>query len=106
MAKTIKLRVIGFNHDGNFQFVCLDTDIAVSSETLEGAKSKMREALVSYFQSFSEQEMEGSAFVRHAPTKYWALFYFLSIAGFVKNLAFFFSSEADYDPHSHNLSLA
>lgn len=106
MEQIIELRIIGFNLDGNFQFICLETDIAISSETLHGAKEKMRDALLSYFQSFSKKEIETNAFMRRAPLKYSVLWYLLSIAGFIKNLTFFFSSKVDYDPNSQNLKLA
>lgn len=106
MPETIQLRVLGFNQNGIFRFICLETDIVVTSDTLIGAKIKMKDALLSYFKSFSEEELESFAFMRSAPKKYHALWYILSVAGFIKNVTFFFSSKVDYDPHSHNLRLA
>ncbi|MFI5253587.1 MAG: hypothetical protein ACHQQQ_14275 [Bacteroidota bacterium] len=107
MEKMIYLRIIGFNNsEGKFQFICLDTDIAVSAETMSGAKAKMKEAITAYFKSFSREGIESLAFERKAPSKYFILWYFFSIVGFVKRIVFFFSTKATYDPHSHNLSLA
>jgi hypothetical protein len=107
MEKRIDLRVIGFNNsEGKFQFICIDTDTAVCAETMIDAKAKMRDALTSYFKSFSKEEIESLAFERRAPFKYFVLWYFFSVVSVVKRMAFFFSSKATYDPHSHNLSLA
>ena len=104
MSDTIQLRIVGFNKNGIFQFICLETDIAISAETHADAKNKMRDALTSYFQSFSKAELESGAFIRKAPMRYRVGWYLLSVTGFIKT--FFFSSQADYDLHSHEVRFA
>jgi len=106
MSRTIELRVLGFNRSGVFQFICLETDIAVTSDTLAGAKSKISDAVVSYFQSFSEKEIEDKAFMRKAPLRYRVGWKIIHFASFIKRITFFDSSEAEYNPSTHAMILA
>ena len=106
MPHTIRLRIVGSNRNGYFHFICLETDIAISAESLIEAKSKMRDALLSYFKSFSPEEMESGKYIRKTPFKYKVFWHVLQTIGFVKKIAFFFNSFADYDPQNQHLKLA
>ncbi|MBI5464366.1 MAG: hypothetical protein HY966_05370 [Ignavibacteriales bacterium] len=99
----IRLRVMGFVRGGEYRLICLDTDIVVSASSIEEAKSKMANAIVSYFKAFSTEELEQGLFLRKAPLLYFLLWHMGTIAG---RLVYFFSSIANYDPSSHSLKLA
>lgn len=104
--KTIQLRVMGFVQDGEFQLICLDTDIAISAKSEEEAKNKMGNALISYFKTFSNEEIERGLFYRRAPLKYFAWWRIGMTIAFVVSIVYFFSSIANYDRDSHTLKLA
>ena len=104
--KSIDLRVIGFVRDGNFQLICIDTDVAISAKSEAEAKNKMRDALISYFKTFSKEEIERETFIRKSPLKYFVWWRIGVAITFVINIAYFFSSIAKYDSDSHTLKLA
>ena len=106
IKKSVPLRVIGFVRDGNFQMICIDTDVAISAKSEEEAKRKLVDALVSYFKTFSNEELESGLFWRRAPLTFFLLWYFSLTRNFAKGIFYLFSSKADYDLNSHNLRLA
>lgn len=103
---TIKLRVMGFVHDSRFELICLDTDIAVSADSIQEAKVKMQNATVSYFKSFSDEEIESGKFLRKAPIRYFVWWRVGNLIRVAARVVYFFSSIADYDKDSHTLRLA
>ena len=107
MQDNINLRVFGFVNNGMFQLICLETDVAVSAESLSEAKNKMRDALISYFNSFSKEEIENEEYKRKAPFRFRVAWTFrFAIMHTMLNLQYLFSANADYNPHSKNLRLA
>ena len=69
-------RVLCRHHDGKYQAICLETDIAVVAETEREMRSKMEDALLLYVNSFSLQEIEAGNYLRRARLSYrliWAL---------------------------------
>jgi hypothetical protein len=104
--ETIRLRVMGFVREDEFQLICLDTDIVVSAKSIDEAKKKMGDAIVSYFKTFSGEEIEQGLFIRKAPMRYFILWRIGSAMGFAISIVYFFSSIAKYDPDSQSLKLA
>jgi hypothetical protein len=104
--KIIPLRVIGFVRNGEFQLICLDTDIAVVAQSPEEGKSKMKDALTSYFKTFSKDEIKEGLFLRRAPFRYFMLWHVLSVVSIAVQFVYFFSSTANYDQDTHTLKLA
>ena len=104
--KNIQLRVFGFVRAGEFQLICLDTDVAVRAKSLDEAKKKMGDALISYLNSFELSEIKNNKFRRLAPARYFFLWHMLTIVSFTKSIIYSFYSTADYDPTDHSLRLA
>jgi hypothetical protein len=106
MRDPIYLRVLGYNYEGDFRLICIETNIAVEAETLHEAKSKMRDAVLSYFQTFSEEEIEAGAYLRKAPLRYSTLWYVARCTMGLRWISVFFRSLVTYDPRSNQLKLA
>ena len=104
MSKEITLRVIGFTRKSGYHFLCLDTDIAVRGDSIEDTKRKMVDALRSYFETFTEEEMERGKFIRYSPFRYRVLWRVGMFAGFLRRLMQTFNTT--YDPHSGQLRFA
>ncbi len=104
MSKPISLRVVGFSRKGEQYFLCLDTDVAVRGDSVENAKRKMVDALRSYFETFTEEEMERGEYLRYSPLRYRVLWNAGMLLGFLRRLIQVFS--AAYDPHSGQLKFA
>lgn len=103
MSKEITLRVIGFSRKGIVHFLCLETDIAVRGDSVEDAKRKMIDALRSYFETFSEEEMQQGDFIRSSPLRYHMMWRVGMFAGFLRRLMTY---NTTYDPHSGQLRFA
>ena len=104
MSNQISLRVIGFSRKGSIHFLCLDTDVAVRGNSVEDAKRKMVDALRSYFETFTEKEMEQGEFIRYSPLRYRLLWRVGMGVGFLRRLMQTFVTT--YDPHSGQLKFA
>ncbi len=72
---------------GNLVGVCLDLDIAVEAESIEGLKIKMRQAVASYLGAVLDTDDKASIphlLPRRAPLKDWAIYYFIKMILFVR----------------------
>jgi hypothetical protein len=106
MRDPICLRIIGFNHEGDFRLICLETSVAIQAETLHGANQKMQDAILSYFQTFNKEEIEAGAYLRKASMKYYVMWHMARLSLSWKWITVFFRSFITYDPRSNQLKLA
>ena len=107
MDKIIPLRVIGYHYADKVQLVCIDTDIVVQAASFEDGKDKIKNALTSYFNSFSKDEIKSGAYIRKSPMRYqiiWKIGLTLSFIDYLKNNTTSFI--ANYDTKSGRLRLA
>ncbi len=103
--KFIPLRVVAFQENDKIYMVCLDTNVIVRSHSLESAKRKMIEALVSYFNTFKEQEVLEGKYLRKAPKKYFISWHLYTVLNKVFKMIKT-TCNMQYNPHSKDLQLA
>lgn len=99
----IKLLLVGYIKNNRFYIMSLDTDIMVVADSFEEAKKKMVDALISYFNTFSNEEIIAGKYIRKAPFKY--RFKYLMAAIKLSILAFS-KLNANYDINGEHLSFA
>lgn len=102
----IVLRAIGQKKGDTYTVICLDTDIMVQGTSAEEVERKVRDALLSYFKSFSKQEIERGAFIRKAPIRYFAKWYIVNALSFTRNILNLIAYNFNYDPSSRHINLA
>ena len=99
----IILRMLPLVRRDRIVLLCVDTDIAVEAGSWDEAQLKMRDALVSYFRTFSEAEIERGDYARPSPLLFrlrWKVRWFaVRTLHLVERLK---SLRANYDP-IHNL---
>ncbi len=97
--REIVLRMLPLVRRDRIILLCVDTDIAVEAVSWEEAQLKMRDALVSYFRTFSEAEIERGDYARPSPLRYrirWHVRWFaVRTLHLVERLK---SLRANYDP--------
>jgi len=102
----IALRVMAHKKDGEYFAICLETDVAVQANSIQEMKSKMRDAMLSYFKSFEPEEIEAGEYIRMAPLHYrirWNTIYIIHFAGQLLRSMIF---NVNYDPSSRHLRFA
>jgi hypothetical protein len=102
----IALRVMAHKKNGIYFAICLETDVAVQADSVQEVKSKMRDALLSYFKSFESKEIEAGEYIRLAPLHYrirWNAIYIVRFSGQLLRSMIF---NINYNPSSRHLSFA
>ena len=76
-----KLHVYGEYLNGQWSLMCLDFSLAVQSETLSCAQTKLSQQIEMYIKDVQEQDsaFESQLLSRKAPSVYWLKFYFFLI---------------------------
>lgn len=101
----IYLRIMAFEDKGKFFAICIDTNIVVRGETMQNAKDKMIDAISSYLNTFSVEEINSGQYVRIAPFKYRFLYKALpKVIRFLKLITQ--TSKIEYNPDSKNVRFA
>lgn len=98
--------MLAFVKDRRFYMICLETDIAVVADSFEQLQYKMSDAIISYFNTFSAEEIEAGKYIRKAPRKYRIIYRTKQLLSFVENVRNFTSKKAYYDNHSEHLRFA
>ena len=104
--ETIVLRVVGHKKNGKYFAICLETDIAIQADSRQEVKSKMKDALSSYFKSFKSEEIGAGEFIRKAPIRYRFEWYILVFIHFTRRVFHSTAFQINYEPNSRQLSIA
>jgi hypothetical protein len=75
--------------NGHYVGVCLDFNLAVEADTLDGLQEKMADVVASYLETVLETEDAGSIptlLSRRAPIRDWLIYYALRLATFVRHV--------------------
>lgn len=67
----VDLLFVSYVKNYRFYIKCLTTDVLVIADSFEDAKKKMINTLISYFETFSNDELLAGKYIRKAPIKYW-----------------------------------
>ena len=68
--QSLFFRVLGRQHDGRYQAICLETNIAVVADSESDMRKKMEDALLLYLNSFTVEEIKEGKFQRNARLRY------------------------------------
>ena len=102
---TISLKRLTFQEGNEFYSVCLDVNIVVSGKSLDEVKEKMGNALISYFNSFTIDELRNHKYIRKAPLSYYFKYHIaVPLYRFTRLLKPSYNLE--YDPKSKDLKFA
>lgn len=104
--KEIILRMLAFVKDNRFNMICLETDIAVVADSFEELKLKMVDATISYFKTFTDEEILAGKYLRKAPLKYRFLYKVRNISAILEAIKNYNSEKAYYDNNSEHLRFA
>ena len=81
MHTILNLRMLAFEHRGEWRMICIDTDIAVAAATWEEIEAKMKDAISLYLRSFTPDELRQGKYIRIAPASYRARWWFRQTVG-------------------------
>lgn len=106
MDKEIILRMFVYVENNRFYMICLDTDIAVVADSFEQLKIKMADATISYFKTFTDEEILIGKYIRKSPLRYRFFYQMQNIIVLVEWIKNFTSRKAYYDNNSEHLRFA
>jgi hypothetical protein len=102
----IRLRILAHKNNNVYFAICLETDIAIQANSIPKLKSKMRDAILSYFKSFTKEEVESCQYIRKAPLEYRIKWNVISCVRFAKQLLRLMVFNINYNPTTHKLQVA